>query len=121
MPIRVLVVDDDDDTRDSLKDLLEELGYQVDTASCGGDAINLTQQHRYELLLLDFRMPDMNGVETFERLKNAGVDSCTFLLTGFPSPGMEQRAKELGIREVLQKPLDVAALLKRVHEIISVT
>jgi CheY-like chemotaxis protein len=119
MPCRVLVVDDDGDTRDCLKDLLEDLGYEVGTACCGAEAIALATENRYELLLLDFRMPDMTGLETFSLLKDAGVQSSAFLLTGFPSPTIEQRAKELGICEVLQKPLDVAALLARLENLLT--
>jgi CheY-like chemotaxis protein len=60
---RILVVDDDDGIRESMKAILEDEGYNVDVAENGKEAIQKTQKKAYNLALLDIRLPDMEGVE----------------------------------------------------------
>lgn len=72
MPVRVLVVDDDADWREYLRLSLTELGYQVDEASSGAEALAALQKSRYGVLLLDHYMPGMSGEEVMRKLRPPG-------------------------------------------------
>ena len=67
--LSVLIVDDDTNIGDSLYDILEVKGYDVRFASNGNEALSIIKERRYDVVLLDIRMPDMNGVETFRYIK----------------------------------------------------
>ena len=66
---RILIVDDDEDTCENLSDILTECGFQTDVANRGHDALDLADQKKYDLALLDFRLPCMTGFELFRHLK----------------------------------------------------
>jgi two-component system, LuxR family, response regulator FixJ len=99
----VAIVDDDDAVRDSLRFLLEVMGYRVATFASAAEFLAADQQH-LACLVLDHHMPEMTGLEMVERLSTNGADIPTLLITGSPSPAIVARAFELGVRRVLEKP-----------------
>ena len=72
MAVRVLVVDDDEDWREYLRLALTDLGYQVDVAASGAEALRALQQIPYDVLLLDHYMPGMSGDEVVRKLPAPG-------------------------------------------------
>jgi CheY-like chemotaxis protein len=111
-PATVLVVDDDRDIRETLKDILEEAGYQVHTASDGAAALEaLSRLPRPRLILLDMMMPILDGRGFLERSRAAG------LLAGIPVVILSaQHATELppGASAWVKKPMDLDTLLAAV-------
>jgi two-component system, LuxR family, response regulator FixJ len=99
----VAIVDDDDAVRDSLRFLLEVMGYRVATFASAAEFLNADPQH-LACLILDHHMPEMTGLEMAERLRADRADIPTLLVTGSPSPAIVARAFELGIDRVLEKP-----------------
>jgi DNA-binding NtrC family response regulator len=115
-PAPILVVDDDPDTRASLSDVLTDLGYQVDVADGGRSALALASRGGYGLALLDYRMPDMDGVEVFVRLREARPGVVGVLVTGFAADETVAAATRAGVRRVVPKPVDFGRLLPLVEE-----
>ena len=66
---RILIVDDEQNMRITLADILQDEGYEVDVAASGDEVLRLCAEHGYAVVLLDVRMPGMNGVETFRQIR----------------------------------------------------
>lgn len=115
---RILVVDDDQDTCENLADILLDAGYSPDAVSNCGDALELVQQQRYSMAILDFRMPVMDGLSLFERLKDVQPDVQGVVITGFSTAAVAGPASSSGVRRVLRKPLDGDELLRVVQEVL---
>lgn len=115
----ILFVDDDPDTCASMADLLADLGYSVDVASSGPDALRLVQQTpSYQLALLDYRMPDMDGLELFRHIHRARPEVVGVFVTGCAPGDVVDAALKAGVRRVLAKPVDFSALLPLLEEVL---
>mgnify|MGYP000091240473 CR=1 FL=1 len=79
----ILIVDDEPDIVDLLKETFEDSGYQVLTALSGVEALNLLEDGSPGVILSDNRMPGMSGIEFFEEVKKSGIDSIRILMTGY--------------------------------------
>lgn len=104
---RILAVDDTPANLAALGILLEPLGHTVDLATCGKDALRMAQGKPYDLILLDLRMPMMDGLETARCLRRMGQEAPVLLMTAFEYPAEEMEALEDLV------PIDVAAGLVR--------
>lgn len=116
--LRILCVDDEADALANLRELLELLGYRVDVASCGRDALKLASIHAYDIALIDFRMPEMNGLVLASELKSISPYMITLLVTAYINAEQEN---EVGagrqVRGVINKPLDINRLAKILGEV----
>ena len=113
---RVLVVDDEAIVRDSTRDWLqEEGGFAVDTAESGGDAIALLQRQTYHLMLLDIKMPGMDGVEVLRKAKEIRPDLVVIMMTAYATVETAVDAMKIGALDYLLKPFDPEALLPKVE------
>src|ERR1051326_2255190 len=100
---RILIVDDDEDTCENLSDILTDCGYQTDIANRGHDALNLADQKKFDLALLDFRLPCMTGVELFRHLKEHVGALPAVLVTAYATEETRNDAAREGIHFVLKK------------------
>ncbi len=112
----ILVVDDDVDTCRNMADLFSDLGYEVDAAEGGLPALEKAQQQRFDLGLLDLRMPDMDGLTLCRRLKQLHPDMVTMIITAHAGSGGNEEARAAGARHLLTKPVDFPKLLDLVCE-----
>ena len=81
-PRRILVVDDEPVLRDLTSGALKRAGYHVDTAKDGAEAWEILQQHGYDLLITDYNMPGLSGVELIKNVRAAGMGLPVILATG---------------------------------------
>ena len=82
---RILIVDDDENIRNTMKTILEDEGYIVDLAASGNEAILKTEESTYNIALLDIRLPDMEGTKLLKLIKNAVPRTRKVMVTGYPS------------------------------------
>lgn len=108
---RVLVVDDDPGIGETMSDILTLEGYEVEIADCGERAVGLCDASHYDFVLLDIRMPGMNGVETLREIKRLDPTARVIMITGYECGELAQQAMVEGAEAVFRKPLDVAAFL----------
>ncbi len=112
---KVLVVDDDPDTLDFLRIILQQQGYDIYTAQDGAEAWELLQTQSVDLILSDVAMPHVNGYEFCQQIKNAPdprlVLTPVILMSGRTLDSDIRYAKSLGADDYLPKPLDVDDLL----------
>lgn len=113
---RILIVDDDQDCCATLSDILVDLGYNVDPAYEGGDALELARSRSYRLALLDYKLPRMTGLELFQRLQDMHQGINAVMISGFVTPETADNALACGMRRVLRKPLDFDDLLPLVRQ-----
>ncbi|ADJ47419.1 two-component system response regulator [Amycolatopsis mediterranei S699] len=120
--MRLLVVDDDPDVRDSLQRSLEFEGYEVDTAGDGAQALRLVLAAsggaRPDLTILDLMMPDVDGMETCRRLREAGDRMPVLMLTARDGLGDKVMGLDAGADDYLVKPFALEELLARVRALL---
>jgi DNA-binding NtrC family response regulator len=114
--VNLLVVDDDQDTCSALSDVLGECGYTTDVSDRAWDALDLVKLHKYDLVLLDFRLPCMTGVELFEKIRELYGDMQGLLITAYATRETEVAALHAGLRRVVHKPIDVPRLLTLIEQ-----
>ncbi len=113
---RILVVDDDETIRTTMKAILQDEGYLVDLAATGKEAIQKTEEKNYNLALLDIRLPDMEGVELLKLMKDNIPRTRKIMVTGYPSMQNAISALNKNADAYLLKPVDVEKLLRTVKE-----
>lgn len=113
-----MLVDDNEDFLDSTKDVLEAEGYQVITAANGEDAVFLAGSQHFNIILMDIKMPGIDGVESFLKMKAQNPDVRVILVTAYSLDDLISRAKAEGVLAILPKPLDMPKLLKTIAAVL---
>ena len=113
---RILIVDDDPDTRDLIRDLLSQRGYQLDEAANGLEALEKIKKNSYDLVILDRAMPRMTGLQVLDKLRAAAADIKPKIIMCTSSGLMKQvdEAFRCGADDYISKPLDLELLVKKV-------
>lgn len=114
---KIMVVDDEPAVADSLKDLLEMYGHEIDTASSGFEALSQIKQSEYSIVLMDVRMPGINGVETFREIKKLDSSCTVIMMTAYSTDDLLAEAVEEGAHTVLFKPLNIEKLVSIIEDI----
>jgi CheY-like chemotaxis protein len=114
--VNILVVDDDEATRIYVAKILSLRNWRVDLAEDGPTSLGLVQRQAYDVVLLDYRMPGMDGAELCRRIRELQPGIREVFLTGYPSIDTVYPAMEAGADHVLAKPVDPAELLQVMDE-----
>jgi two-component system, NtrC family, response regulator HydG len=115
----ILVVDDDRDTCRNLSDILTDLGYTVRTAHDGMTALELVRRTAFDVVLLDFKMPGMDGLALYREIKRVSPATLAIMISAYLSSATIDEARRAGTWKVLSKPLEMAQLLPLVEEALS--
>ncbi len=107
---KILVVDDESSIRRTLKEILEFEKYEVDLAANGMDALELAKSHRYDTILLDIKMPEMDGMEVLEQLQPI-TDCPVVMISGHGTIETAVEAIKKGAYDFIVKPPDLNRLL----------
>lgn len=101
---KILVVDDAGEVVVLCVNMLQSLGYAVKGANRGETALDLVRKEAFDLLIVDYKMPEMNGFEVFEQARTIRPDMAFMLLTGHGSSDVVEDATEMGFNAILLKP-----------------
>lgn len=112
----VLIVDDEEVVRRSYERVLSGAGYRVASAASGFDAVVEAQEHAYDLVLADLKMPGMDGLTMIRNLVDLQPDVRVVTITGFPSRDSAAEAHSLGVEQYLTKPLSPDQLLNATEQ-----
>ena len=118
--MHMLVVDDDQAVRDSLKRSLEYSGYEVSTATDGVDALARLGAVRPDAVIMDVMMPRLDGLETCRRMRAAGDLTPVLLLTARDGVGDRVSGLDAGADDYVVKPFALEELLARVRALLQV-
>lgn len=113
---KVLVIDDEQELLALIKELLEAEGYRVFCAASGAEGINLNAQEDPDLIILDLRLPGLDGIETLRQIRQADATVRVIILTGYRTPDSMINAAALRVSGYLSKPFEREDLLRAVGE-----
>ena len=113
---RILVIDDDENITKVVAAILKDQGYSVDIAGTGTDAIKKTQKNHYDLMLVDIRLPDMEGTEVLTKVHDTTPKIRKIIVTGYPTLQNAVTAVNKGADAYIMKPFDVEKMLATVKE-----
>ncbi|MEP7383201.1 MAG: response regulator [Gemmatimonadota bacterium] len=114
---RIAVVDDDGAMVDILYDILEMHGWEPIRAHDGAEAVEIVVRSPVDVVLMDIRMPRMNGVQALEAIKRRAPETKVVLCTASASQDLITRALESGVSRILRKPVDAEVLLAVLDEL----
>lgn len=115
---KILVVDDEEALRTVLSSELEGEGYQVNTAADGDEAIKIIGTQQFHLILLDIKMPNVDGFEVLKFVKQHQPATKVIMLTGFADLKNAIESKKLGAEDFVSKPYDLVDLLTTVERVL---
>ncbi len=115
----ILVVDDEDALRTVLSSELESEGYVVATAGDGDEAISVLQGKLFDLVLLDIKMPRVDGFEVLRFIKERYPATKVIMLTGFADLKNAIESKKLGAEDFVSKPYDLVDLLTTIERVLT--
>ncbi len=116
---RILVVDDEAAMRESLKDWLMEDGYEVGLAAGGEEAIAMAQKKTFEVVLLDLKMPGIDGLETLKRFKEMDLEADIIMMTAYATVDTAVQAMKEGAFDYLVKPFDPDEVEMQIKKIVA--
>jgi DNA-binding NtrC family response regulator len=116
--MKVLVVDDNKEFSQNVKDILELKGYEVQTAIDGFKALDIVKQEVFNVVLMDIKMPVMNGVETFKKMKEIVPSTPVIMVTAFSVEELIRKSLRNGAFACLRKPLDFDRLFSTLERAI---
>ena len=114
----ILIVDDDRSSCEIIAKILSLRGYHVDVAYDGPTALELVEKKTYGLALIDYRMPGMDGVELYRRIRQMRPDVVGVFVTGFPTIDTIYPAIAVGVERVIAKPTGSNELLQVIEEFV---
>jgi DNA-binding NtrC family response regulator len=118
-PHRILVIDDEDDVRESLHALLTSEGFAVDLAVNATDGLKQLEQPIYDLILVDLMMPDKSGIEMIGEIRQRDRETPIFLITAYGSIEVAVKAIKAGANDYFSKPWDNEKLLIEIRRMIA--
>jgi DNA-binding NtrC family response regulator len=107
-PGKILIVEDDEGMRFFLSEALQKEGYGFHSVESGEQALKEVEKEPFDLILLDYNLPQMNGMETFARLKEKASEQVVILITAFGNKDLAVEAMEQGVFDYFNKPLDIS-------------
>ena len=118
MSKRILVVEDQEDNRQIIRDLLSATDYEIIEAESGEDALTAAAKQRPDLILMDIQLPGMDGYETTRRIKaDSALPSITIIaVTSYALSGEEHKARAAGCDEYVPKPYSPRQLLAKIRQ-----
>jgi CheY-like chemotaxis protein len=112
---KILLVEDETVVRESVRDWLTDDGYQVDVAASGEEALDKIKEEEFGVIVLDLRLPGIDGLQVFEEAKELNPQTKGVIITAYPSKETQEKAKRLGLLDYLPKPFKVDDLEKIVN------
>lgn len=109
--VNTLIVDDHDGMRGTLQDILEDEGYTVTLAASGLEAIDSCKKNQFDYILMDIRMPGLNGIDAFKKIKTITSKPRVIMMSAYSADHLKMEALREGAIAYLQKPLNVSEVL----------
>jgi DNA-binding NtrC family response regulator len=113
---RILIIDDDENILRVEVAILKDKGYEVETATTGTEAIEKTEQSHFDLMLVDIRLPDMEGTDVITRIHDTTPKIRKVIVTGYPTLQNAVAAVNNGADAYVMKPFDVEQMLETVRK-----
>lgn len=116
--MKILLLEDDYLYKESVKEYLQSISFEVDCFENGDEALDSIFEKTYDLLLLDVRVPGMDGFELVKTIRNEGIKTPVIILTSLTDISSLSKGYDLGCNDYLKKPFDLIELKYRVEQLI---
>lgn len=113
---RILMIDDEEPILEVVQTILGDMGYHVDTRSDAAEGLRVALSDEYDLILVDIRMPGMNGAEITEKVVAEKRAARILIVTGFPGDPVARRALEAGAVGLMSKPFEIAKIVDIIEQ-----
>ena len=113
---KILLVEDEMVVREALRDWLTDDGYDVDVAEDGEEALKKIKEEEFGVIVLDLKLPDIDGLQVFEEAKELNQETKGIMITAYPSKETLEKAKRLGLIDYLAKPFQAEELEKIINK-----
>ena len=117
MEKKILIVDDEKGICDNLSEVFQLREYDVTTANSGREALDKIKSTFFSLILLDVRIPDIDGMQILKEAVKLNPESKVIMITGYNEKGVKEKCLELGASAFFTKPLDFTQLLKTISDL----
>lgn len=118
-PCRLILIEDDENVRRSTTMLLRARGFQIDAYRNASEFLMMTGDHGGDCLLIDYKMPRIDGLELMHRIRQLDDQTPGIMVTGFYSDSLKRRAIEAGFADVLEKPAKPHALETMIEAVLA--
>lgn len=115
----VLIVDDEVDICLNYADIFTDVGYAVDVAHAGASALEYIRERAYDVALLDFKLPDMDGLTLYREIKKLREGTVAIIVTGFATDEIVKEATAAGVMRVVPKPAPVPKMIELIDQALS--
>jgi len=116
--VEILVLDDDPDTGEVLKHYLSKEGFKVEVVCSPSAGLKLIAKQQFHVVILDLRMPEMNGIEVLNAIREKDRDLAVIVLTGYPSVESAVASLKGGVSDYVEKPIDRDHLIEVVRNVV---
>lgn len=113
---RILICEDEPDAQSALKEICAKRGYEIFTAADGQEAIAQAQKTQPDVIIMDIRMPKIDGIEAARKIREFNTKSKIVFITAFQSPQLQKEASKLNIATYLVKPASADEILTAVSD-----
>ncbi len=113
----ILVVDDSLSQGKTMSSILRRSGYAVTSAIDGLEAIDRARERPFDITFMDIKMPRMDGVEAYRRIKQIRPDSVVIMMTAYSDDDLLEQALQVGAYDILYKPLDMEEILMMIGDL----
>src|SRR5258706_3664479 len=117
--VSILYVDDEESLRVLVPNQLGLEGFMVETADDGDTAVEMLQKKQYDVILLDVRMPRLNGIEVLKYVRNQKMASRVIMLTGVDDLAVALEAVKNGANDYVTKPYDLSTLVSSINRVVA--
>ena len=114
-PLRILIVDDEEDLAFTMAERLTLRGYRAEAVTCATDALQRVGEDEFGVVVLDVKMPGIDGLHLMAEIKQQHPDLPVILLTGHGSTADAERGMREGAAEYLMKPIDIEKLIEKIE------
>lgn len=113
----VLIIDDDIGMTETLYDIMTDLGYRVEVAKDGFKAMEKVRAQTFDVILMDIKMPGINGVETIKQIKGIRPEATVMMMTAYSVEDLVAEALNEGAYGIMYKPVDVNQLVEFIERV----
>ena len=118
MSKKILIVDDEADYLVALKDFLKYFDYSIEVALFPDYALDVIKGHQPELVLFDYKMPDMDGDIFLKKAKELSTATKYILITAYRDDVIIEKIKKIGVVDIILKPIDLQNLLEKIQNVL---
>ncbi len=115
--MRILLIEDDSKTSESVETILRAEGHACDIAACGKTALDMARATEYDLVLLDIGLPDMDGYEVLNHMRRTGVTTPVIIQSGLVL--LKSKVKDLGVEDYIAKPFGRQQLTESIESAVN--